>query len=129
MRSIQQFFSPLFDLFLHEFIDLPSSHPEVFLEKGVLKIYSKFPGEHPCRSVTSIKLLYWNHTSTWVFSCKFAACFRTPFPKNTSGRLLDLPWIYLNGQKQDNELSRHFASKIWNWSIRLNLVNIESEIR
>ena len=34
-----------------------SSHPEVFLEKGVLKICSKFTGEHPCRSVISIKLL------------------------------------------------------------------------
>ena len=27
-----------------------SSHPEVFLEKGVLKRCSKFTGEHPCRS-------------------------------------------------------------------------------
>ena len=25
-----------------------SSHLEVFLEKGVLKIFSKFTGEHPC---------------------------------------------------------------------------------
>ena len=38
---------------------LRSSHPEVFLEKGVLKICSKFTGVHPCRSVISIKLL-WN---------------------------------------------------------------------
>ena len=29
-----------------------------------------------------------NHTSTWVFSCKFAPYFRTPFPKNNSGGLL-----------------------------------------
>ena len=36
-----------------------SSRPEMFLGKGVLKIYSKF-----------------------------AEIFRTPFPKNTSGRLL-----------------------------------------
>ena len=28
-----------------------SSHPEVFLRKGVLKICSKFTGEDPCRSV------------------------------------------------------------------------------
>ena len=34
-----------------------SSRPEVFLGKGVLKICSKFIGEHPCRSVISIKLL------------------------------------------------------------------------
>ena len=33
-----------------------SSPPEVFLGKGVLKICRKFTGEHPCRSVTSIKL-------------------------------------------------------------------------
>ena len=33
-----------------------SSHPEVFLEKGVLKICSKFTGKHPCRSANSIKL-------------------------------------------------------------------------
>ena len=34
-----------------------SSPPEVFLGKGVLKICSKFTGEHPCQSVISIKLL------------------------------------------------------------------------
>ena len=34
-----------------------SSHSELFLRKGVLKIYSKFTGEHPCRSTISIKLL------------------------------------------------------------------------
>ena len=34
-----------------------SSPPEVFFEKGVLKIGSKFTGEHPCRSATSTTLL------------------------------------------------------------------------
>ena len=34
-----------------------SSHPEVFYEKDVLKICSKFTWEHPCRSAISIKLL------------------------------------------------------------------------
>ena len=33
------------------------SHPEVFSGKGVLKICSKFTGEHPCQSAVSIKLL------------------------------------------------------------------------
>ena len=33
-----------------------SSHPEVFLGKGILKICGKLTGEHPCRSVISIKL-------------------------------------------------------------------------
>ena len=32
------------------------SPPEMFSGKGVLKIYSKFTGEHPCRSVVSTKL-------------------------------------------------------------------------
>ena len=34
-----------------------SSRPEVFLGKDALKIYSKFSGDSPCRSVISIKLL------------------------------------------------------------------------
>ena len=33
-----------------------SSSPQVFLQKGVLKICSKFTGEQPCHSVISIKL-------------------------------------------------------------------------
>ena len=33
-----------------------SSSPEVFLVKNVLKICSKFTGEHPCQSVISLKL-------------------------------------------------------------------------
>ena len=35
-----------------------SSPPEVISGKGVLKICGKFTGEHPCRSVISIKLVY-----------------------------------------------------------------------
>ena len=46
-----------------------SSHPEVFLGKGVLKICNKFAVEHPCRSASS----------AWVFSCKFAAYFHNTF--------------------------------------------------
>ena len=30
-----------------------TTHPEIFLEKSVLKICSKFTGEHPCQSATS----------------------------------------------------------------------------
>ena len=32
-----------------------SNHPEVFLGKGILKICSKFTGEHTCRSAISVK--------------------------------------------------------------------------
>ena len=34
-----------------------SSPLEVFLQKDVLKIFSKFTEEHPCRTAISIKLL------------------------------------------------------------------------
>ena len=59
-----------------------SSHPEVFLGKGVLKIYNKFTGGHQCRSA----LLY---------------IFRTLFPRNTSGWLL----LYLRVLSRDKHNS------------------------
>ena len=68
-----------------------SSHPEVFLEKGALKTCSKFTGEHPCRSVISIKLLCIFIEITRRHGCSpvnLPHIFRTPFLKNTSGRLL-----------------------------------------
>ena len=67
-----------------------SSSPEVFLEKGVLKIYCKFTGEHLCRDAISIKLqsnfieiTLWHESSP----VNLLHIFRTPFPKNTSRRL------------------------------------------
>ena len=63
----------------------------MFLGKGVLKICRKFTGEHPCRSVISIKL-----ESNFIEIALRHGCsavsvlhiFRIPFPKNTSGALL-----------------------------------------
>ena len=84
-----------------------SSHPEVFLGKGVLKICSKFTGEHPSPSVNSIKLLCNFIEITLWLRCSpvnLLHIFRTPFPKNTSGWSLleiypsdlepfwDIPW-------------------------------------
>ena len=68
-----------------------SSHPEVFLRKGVLKICRKFTGEHPCRSVTAIKLLCNFIEITLLHRCSsvnLLHIFRTPFPKSISGGLL-----------------------------------------
>ena len=68
-----------------------SSHSELFLGKGVLKISNKFTGEHPCRSAISIKL-----QSNFIEIALRHGCspenllhiFRTSFLKNTSGWLL-----------------------------------------
>ena len=68
-----------------------SSHPEVFLEKGFLKICSKLTGEHPYRSAISIKLQSNFIEITLRHGCSpvnLLYIFRTPFLKNTSGRLL-----------------------------------------
>ena len=68
-----------------------SSHPEVFLGKGALKICSKFTGEHPYRSAISIKLQsnFVEITLRHGYSpVNFLHIFRTPFHKNTSGLLL-----------------------------------------
>ena len=67
------------------------SHPEVFLGKGVLKICSKFKGEHPCRNVMSIKLICNFIEITLLrgfYPVNLLRIFRTPFLKNNSGRLL-----------------------------------------
>ena len=58
-----------------------SSQAEVFLVKGVLKICSRFTGEHSCWSVISITLqsTHWNHTLVWLFFSKFAAYFQNTF--------------------------------------------------
>ena len=68
-----------------------SNCPEVFLGKGVLNICSKLTGEHPCRSVISIKLqsnLIEVTLQNGCSSVNLLYIFRTPFPKNTPGRLL-----------------------------------------
>ena len=66
------------------------SHPEVFQGKHVLKICSKFTGEHPYRSAISIKLL--QHGCSPL---NFLHVFRTAFLKNTSAPLF-LAYIRLN---------------------------------
>ena len=75
-----------FDLF-----QCRSSPPKVFLLKGVLKVCSKFIGEHPCRSVISIRLQSNFIEITLLHGCSavnLLHIFSTPFPKNFSGWLL-----------------------------------------
>ena len=73
------------------YLQFRSRHPEVFLEKGILKIYSKFTGEHSCWSAISIKLLCNFIEIALRHGCSpvnLLHIFRTPFVKNTSGWLL-----------------------------------------
>ena len=65
-----------------------SSRPEVLLGKSVLKICSKFTGEHPCRSAISIKLESNFIEITLRHGCppiNLLHIFRTLFLKNTFG--------------------------------------------
>ena len=105
-KSVVQIFTPLYDedrnkeLFWPRAVHLTkpklnkkyrSSHPDVFLRKGVLKICSKVTGEHPCRSVISIKLLCNFIEIALRHRCSpvnLLRIFKTPFPKNISGWLL-----------------------------------------
>ena len=45
-----------------------------------------------CDFNKAVLQLYWNRTSAWVFSCKFAAYFQNTFFKNTSEWLLLILW-------------------------------------
>ena len=64
-----------------------SRPPEVFLRKDIPKIYSKFTGKHPCRSVISIKLLCNFIEITFRHGCSpvnLLYIFGTSFRKSTS---------------------------------------------
>ena len=68
-----------------------SSHPEVFIGNGVLKICSEFTGEQPFRSMVLIKfqsnvieITLWHGCSPVIL----LPIFRTPFSKNTSEGLV-----------------------------------------
>ena len=96
-----------------------SSHPEVFLGKDVLKICSKFTGEHPCRSAISITLLcifFIYKVDTYIQST-----LRTP-----PGGCF---WILVLHAKTDIELVRctvwEFKSKQFVLTISLSMVQID----
>ena len=60
----------------------------MFLGKGVLKICSKFTGEHPCRNAISVKLLRNFIENTLQHECSpvnLLHIFRTHFLKYPSG--------------------------------------------
>ena len=99
-RRVISYMDHLFSLFPNIW-RINSSHPEVFLGKAVLKICSKCTGEHPRRSVISIKLPSSFIEITLRHGCSpvnLLHVFRKPFVKNTSGRLL-----LKNNDKDDDQ--------------------------
>ena len=58
-------------------MDIQKQPPRGVLKKSVLKICSKFTGEHLCRRVILIKMQ--SNSSAWVLCCKFAAYFQNTF--------------------------------------------------
>ena len=98
-----------------------SSRAEVFLGKVVVKICSKFTGEHPFRSVFSIKL-----QSNFIEIALRHGCspvnllhiFKKPFPKNTSGWLfLNLLFILFFRTCSDKDSEKSFATVIYNFPV------------
>ena len=85
-------------------------HSDVFLRKVVRKIWSKFTGEHPCRSAISTKLLCNFIEIALRHGCSpvnLLHIFRIPFLKNTSGRLL------LKKQTWKSEYGTCRKNKLW----------------
>ena len=82
-----------------------SSSPEVLLGKGFLKIFNKFTGARPYRSVIS-KTLQSNFIEiTLRYGCSpvnLLYIFRAPFLRNTSGGLLLYDVIFICYEIQSN---------------------------
>ena len=88
-------FSFLFFLLTVLFNNLQNSHQRCSMKKGVLRNFTKFTGKHLCqrllfnkvaglRPATLLKMSLWHR----CFPVNFVKFLRTPFLKNTSGRLL-----------------------------------------
>ena len=66
------------------------NHPKAFFEQGVLKAWSKFVREHPCRSAISKKLLciFIEIALRDEYSVNLTPNFKTSFAKNICRWLL-----------------------------------------
>ena len=91
-----------------------SSRPEVFLGKGVLKIFSKFTGEHPCRSAISIKLLCNLIEIALRHECSLVNLlhiFKNTFSKEHLWVTASVPTFTGQTRKSTNLLSRSLLSR------------------
>ena len=56
--------------------------------ENIQQIYRRSPMPKCEQLEHKVEQLYWDRTSAWVIPVNLLYIFRTPFPKNTSGRLL-----------------------------------------
>ena len=69
-----------------------NSHPEVFCQKNILRMFAKFAGKHRCWSLFLIELMAWmfatlleRHPSTGVsVFCEFGKSLKRAFMQNNS---------------------------------------------
>ena len=114
-------FLRIWALLLSTLLNYRSSHPEVFLRKGVLEICSKFTGEHPCRGGISITLNGNFIEITLRHGCSpvnLQHLFKKPFLKNTSG------WMLLDMQSL-RKLISNLGNIFWRNRIQACSSNIE----
>ena len=90
--------------------------------KSVLKVCSKFTGEHPYQSVISIKLQSNFIKITFWHGCSPVNLLQTPFTKNTFGRLL----LYVSLRRTYQELTGDFNEILLRTLTKYSLENIPS---
>ena len=92
--------------------------PELFLQRGVLKICCKYTGKHPCGSVIPIKLLCNFIEIALLHGCapvNLLHIFKTLFYKNTSGGML------LKCSKQYSGYSQQYSKHYRSFNIHNNI--------
>ena len=86
-----------------------NSHWRYSVKKGILRNFAKFIGKHLCR------VFFYNKVAGLKYlPVNFVKLLRTPFLRNTSGRLTLIRWKFLNVRKRHLCLSL-FSIKLRTW--------------
>ena len=85
--------------------------------ENIQQIYRRIPMPK-CDLNKVAKELYWNGTSAWLFSCKFAAYSQNIFSKNTSGGLiLRLTFTFAWSTSTNRKVAVFYLLKVNNTNI------------
>ena len=96
LKSLQKFFKKeVFQILqrLWKVASFRSNPSEVFSGKDVRKLCSKFEGEHPCRSVISIKLLFLRAPLEDCFSSSCSVSLHCKVLTEATGALPENPSV------------------------------------